>query len=202
MIAGTGLIKLIDFGFAKILSPSTDYRTYTNCGTIGYTAPEILLGSQSGYSFEVDIWSFGILLCELFYQSLPFENRNNPNKIMEQTIKGEIKMPRDLDEPTKDLLLTFFQVDPNLRITIDQIKEKSFFKDVDWEAVKQGQFDELPPYTPNPQKYKYILYNSYPEVSNLDSSLPNTNIFNDTPQKSKILGDFTMQKINKEFHDF
>lgn len=66
IISSHGNIKLIDFGFAKILSPSSDYRTYTNCGTLGYTAPEILLGTQSGYSFEVDIWSYGILLCELF----------------------------------------------------------------------------------------------------------------------------------------
>lgn len=38
-----GHIKLIDFGFAKILSSSNNYRTFTNCGTLGYTAPEVLL---------------------------------------------------------------------------------------------------------------------------------------------------------------
>ena len=60
-----GHVKLIDFGFAKRLSSAQKYKTMTNCGTIGYTAPEILVGSSLGYSFEADIWSYGILLCEL-----------------------------------------------------------------------------------------------------------------------------------------
>lgn len=51
MIDKDGHIKLIDFGFAKRLSSSNKYRTYTNCGTLGYTAPEVLLGTSEGYSF-------------------------------------------------------------------------------------------------------------------------------------------------------
>lgn len=51
MIDYEGHIKLIDFGFAKKLSERSNYRTKTNCGTIGYTAPEILLGLTTGYSF-------------------------------------------------------------------------------------------------------------------------------------------------------
>ncbi len=50
MIDSNGHIKLIDFGFAKILEQKNDMRTYTNCGTIGYTAPEVIAG-QTGYSF-------------------------------------------------------------------------------------------------------------------------------------------------------
>lgn len=65
MIDKEGSIKLIDFGFARILTAATQYRTTTNCGTLGYTAPEVLLGNPSGYSFPIDIWSYGILLCEL-----------------------------------------------------------------------------------------------------------------------------------------
>lgn len=53
-------MKLIDFGFAKQI---TD-RAFTNCGTLGYVAPEVLVGSQ-GYNYQADVWSFGILLVEL-----------------------------------------------------------------------------------------------------------------------------------------
>lgn len=62
MIDSEGHIKLIDFGFAKRLSENV--RTFTNCGTLGYTAPEVITG-KSGYSFQADLWSFGILLVEL-----------------------------------------------------------------------------------------------------------------------------------------
>jgi serine/threonine protein kinase len=63
MIDNTGHVKLIDFGFAKQLSQSNDTRTYTNCGTLGYTAPEVISGR--GYSYPADLWSFGIVLAEL-----------------------------------------------------------------------------------------------------------------------------------------
>ena len=44
MIDSEGHIKLIDFGFAKVLDDKNNLRTYTNCGTIGYTAPEVIAG--------------------------------------------------------------------------------------------------------------------------------------------------------------
>ena len=65
MLDYEGHIKLIDFGFAKKLCERNSYRTKTNCGTIGYTAPEVLIGLTQGYSFSVDLWSFGIMLAEL-----------------------------------------------------------------------------------------------------------------------------------------
>jgi protein kinase A len=63
MLDGEGNIKLIDFGFAKYLENRNNMRAFTNCGTQGYTAPEVLQGL--GYSFPADVWSFGILLSEL-----------------------------------------------------------------------------------------------------------------------------------------
>ena len=43
VVDNEGHIKLIDFGFAKSLNSQNNYRTFTNCGTLGYTSPEILL---------------------------------------------------------------------------------------------------------------------------------------------------------------
>jgi len=43
MIDIDGHIKLIDFGFAKRLSSANQFKTFTNCGTLGYTAPEVML---------------------------------------------------------------------------------------------------------------------------------------------------------------
>lgn len=60
MIDAQGHVKLIDFGFAKQLGHD---KTHTNCGTMGYVAPEVL--SNQGYDHKADIWSFGILIVEL-----------------------------------------------------------------------------------------------------------------------------------------
>jgi serine/threonine protein kinase len=63
MVNSDGHVKLIDFGFAKKLKG--EMRTLTNCGTLGYAAPEVVNGASVGYSFAADVWSFGIMLAEL-----------------------------------------------------------------------------------------------------------------------------------------
>ena len=59
MIGADGYIKFIDFGFSKRLKD----RTFTPCGTAAYLAPEIL--AKVGYSYPVDVWALGILICEM-----------------------------------------------------------------------------------------------------------------------------------------
>jgi protein kinase A len=72
-IASKGHIKLVDFGFAKNLGDSSA-KTFTNCGTPVYLAPEVL--RNHGHSFPVDVWSFGILLVEMVSGSTPFQGEN------------------------------------------------------------------------------------------------------------------------------
>jgi len=81
MLDKNGDIKLIDFGFAKVMTIQNQFRTRTKCGTVGYTAPEVLLASEQGYSFPADIWSFGILICVLIAGKLPFDHDDDPIKI-------------------------------------------------------------------------------------------------------------------------
>ena len=47
----TARLKLVDFGFSKVLHSS---RTYTKCGTLAYSAPEILQQSDSSPIFNID----------------------------------------------------------------------------------------------------------------------------------------------------
>lgn len=68
-IQDNGHVKMCDFGFAKRLR-NKDMRTYTKCGTPNYIAPEIVLGM--GHSFQVDIWSLGIMIYEILAGFTPF----------------------------------------------------------------------------------------------------------------------------------
>lgn len=61
MISKSGHVKLVDFGFSKVLENG---RCKTLCGTPEYMAPEMLF-SKNGYDFSVDFWAFGILIFEL-----------------------------------------------------------------------------------------------------------------------------------------
>ena len=112
-----------------------------------------------------------------------------------------MKLPRDIDQATRDLLNCIFQVEPNLRITIREMMRKAFFKDINWDKVRQRDIDyESVPYRPNANKYKYILQNKYEEVSNLQGINSDENGGESSPKK--LLGDFTMIKVNKEFENF
>ena len=45
-------------------------RAKTNCGTPGYAAPEVMMGID--YNYKADIWSIGILICEMVGGCTPF----------------------------------------------------------------------------------------------------------------------------------
>lgn len=63
-------IKVGDFGLAAKLEFSEE-RKRTICGTPNYIAPEIITGSV-GYSYEVDIWSCGVICFALLFGKPPF----------------------------------------------------------------------------------------------------------------------------------
>ena len=53
-------IKLCDFGLAAKLEFDGEKKK-TICGTPNYIAPEVLDG-KVGHSYEVDIWSLGVII--------------------------------------------------------------------------------------------------------------------------------------------
>ena len=61
-ITKNGMIKLGDFGIARVLS-DTRSKAKTVVGTPYYLSPEII--KSEPYSFKSDIWSLGVLLYEM-----------------------------------------------------------------------------------------------------------------------------------------
>lgn len=57
---GIGRVKIADFGLSKIVWAED---TATPCGTVGYTAPEIVKDER--YSKSVDMWAMGCVLYTL-----------------------------------------------------------------------------------------------------------------------------------------
>jgi polo-like kinase 1 len=64
-------IKLGDFGLATKLDFDGEKKR-TICGTPNYIAPEVLEG-RNGHSYEVDIWSLGVIIYTLIIGKPPFE---------------------------------------------------------------------------------------------------------------------------------
>ncbi len=67
-------LKVADFGLATKVNYDGE-RKRTICGTPNYIAPEILEG-RSGHSYEVDIWSFGVVFYTMLVGKPPFETND------------------------------------------------------------------------------------------------------------------------------
>jgi len=85
------------------------------CGTPNYIAPEILEG-KTGHSFEVDVWSLGVIMYTLIIGKPPFET-NNVKETYKRIKMGNYSFPESaiISEPAKDLIQSILVLDPQKR---------------------------------------------------------------------------------------
>jgi serine/threonine-protein kinase len=89
MVTAHGAPKLLDFGIAGLLDDTgpvdTDLTRQTGRGlTLGYAAPEQILGQPIGTA--ADVFSLGVMLFELLTGDLPFAPRNSARPVIEQAV--------------------------------------------------------------------------------------------------------------------
>ena len=78
-------------------------RAHTVCGTYNYMAPEIFENNGKGYSFEVDIWSVGIIMYQLLTAKLIF-NGENKDEFQKKILYGFVaKVKSKLDFRIKSI---------------------------------------------------------------------------------------------------
>lgn len=114
IIERSGEAKIIDLGFGNfILDENHLLRTF--CGSPDYAAPELFLGkAYDGY--KADIWSLGVLLYAMVTGALPFRDS-------QCVTRGEYKCPPDLSSSIKELISQILQVNPEQRLSLQQIIE-------------------------------------------------------------------------------
>ena len=128
-----GYIKVVDFGFAKLI---TD-RTWTLCGTPEYLAPEII--TNKGHNLSVDWWAFGILIFEMLTGQPPF-CADDPMDIYQKILRNRFTYPSHVSKPARDLISKLLVTNPSQRLGSlkrgpRDVLQHPFFKAVDFNQL-------------------------------------------------------------------
>ena len=127
-----GHVKLTDFGLAKDLYEIGSTKTF--CGTNHYLAPEII--QRKPYSYEIDWWALGILLCEMLSGFEPFYGETRA-ELFNSILTVQPKVIDTIDSDASDLIVRLLEKNPKHRPMFDGIKDHPFFKPLRWEQVIQ-----------------------------------------------------------------
>lgn len=119
-------IKLGDFGLASKLD-FEGQKKKTICGTPNYIAPEVLEG-KIGHSYEVDIWSLGVIMYTLLVGKPPFET-NDVKKTYNLIKMNAYSFPDhiSISEEAKSLITQILKTEPTRRPSLTEILDHEFF---------------------------------------------------------------------------
>ena len=125
---GIGQIKIADFGLSKVV---WDSQTMTPCGTVGYTAPEIVKDER--YSKSVDMWALGCVLYTLLCGFPPFYDESI-QILTEKVARGQYTFLSpwwdDISKPAQDLVSHLLTVNPDRRYTIEEFLNHAWIRNV------------------------------------------------------------------------
>jgi len=108
-VTAEGLVKIMDFGLAKLRGVAKITRTGTTLGTLQYMSPEQAQGRQ--VDERSDIFSFGVVLYEMVTGRLPFSGDNEAalihavvNATPEPMARYKAKVPEGLERVVEKAL--------------------------------------------------------------------------------------------------
>ena len=132
-----GVLKIIDLGLGAFYNEKQLLSTF--CGSADYAAPELYL-RQKYHGPPVDAWAIGICLFIMTTSYVPF---NKP----QQVVDCKVRFPKSvrLSAELTSLMLKILVFSPKKRLTLSQMKEHQWLKNVRTVAddyVHDAELDE------------------------------------------------------------
>ena len=153
---------------------------YSGVGSPDYMAPELILNENNkGYGGEIDWWSVGAIFYEMLVGIPPFLS-DNPQSTCEKIVHYQkyLKIPEQIKISNEAEKIIFgFLSEPKKRLGyngIDEIKKKPFFKNFDWDKIREMS----PPFIPkldSPDDTRYFLNDKNNGINNLTNNKRITN---------------------------
>lgn len=147
LITADGVLKLVDFGMAKLIKG----RSYTLCGTPEYMAPEMI--HSMGHAKGVDYWALGVLIYEMICGSNPFEDATGNHALVYRNIdQGKVVFPQWLnDEDGKKIVKNLLVRNQAKRLGCgikgaDDLKVHPWFSSTDFKGIHD--YTVTPPIQP------------------------------------------------------
>lgn len=123
-------IKVGDFGLAAVIDK--EERKKTICGTPNYIAPEVLFNSNDGHSFEVDIWSVGVIVYTMIVGKPPFQKSDVKEIYRSIKANNYTYAPGcKISASAKQLISGLLELDPKKRLTLKQIANSDFIRELE-----------------------------------------------------------------------
>jgi tetratricopeptide (TPR) repeat protein len=114
MISKQNIVKIMDFGLAKIAGEETISEAGTISGTVLYMAPEQLLGDTLDRT--VDIYALGLVLYELITGTHPFAVGDAAYHHVHSKPKPPKELRPDIPDNLNTIILTCLEKNPSRRI--------------------------------------------------------------------------------------
>jgi len=186
LLTGDGHICMTDFGISKEGLDCKDSRTATFCGTPEYLAPEVLEGK--GYGKEVDWWSFGTLMYEMFTGLPPFYSED-VQLMYSKIMNAKLKFPNNIPPEAVSLIEGLLERSPAKRLAEPEaIKAHPYFANINWDQLNRKEV--TPPYIPN-VRGKGDIGEIDPAFTSENAVLSHTDVSEISKAEQKEFRDFT-----------